>query len=48
MIADFDTAIHDDDDDGISNLVELDEFSTTSPISCVLGTSELGNCELGS
>lgn len=48
VIADFDTAIHDDDDDGISNLVELDEFSTTSPISCVLGTSELGNCELGS
>jgi len=48
VIADFDTAIYDEDGDGISNLVELDEFSTTSPISCVLGTSELGNCELGS
>lgn len=45
---DFDTASFDADSDGLSNLVELDEFSTTSPISCVLGTSELGNCELGS
>ncbi len=48
---DFDTS-YDQDGDGISNLVELDESSTTSPIvvdaTCILGTSQIGSCTLGS
>ncbi len=50
--ADYDTASYDEDGDGISNLAELDESSTTSPIvadaPCVLGTSLIGSCVLGS
>ncbi len=47
---DFDTASFDEDGDGVSNLVELDENSTTSPVVaiCVLDASLLGECELGS
>jgi len=47
---DYDTASFDEDGDGLSNLVELDETSTSSPIValCKLGTAELGSCELGS
>ncbi len=50
--ADYDTALYDEDGDGISNLAELDESSTTSPIvvdaTCILGTSLIGSCVLGS
>ena len=48
---DYDTASYDEDGDGISNILELDENSTTSPVValCQLGTTAvLGNCELGS
>ncbi len=52
VTADFDTASHDADSDGISNLVELDETSTTDPLvadaPCLLGTSLIGSCTLGS
>jgi hypothetical protein len=45
---DFDTASFDEDGDGISNILELDEFSITSPVSCTLGVAaSLGTCELG-
>ena len=45
---DYDTASFDADGDGISNLEELDESSTTSPVSCTLGVAaRLGICELG-
>ena len=45
---DYDTASFDADGDGISNLEELDESSTTSPVSCTLGVgARLGTCELG-
>ena len=46
----YDTAIFDDDGDGVSNIVELDEFSVSSPVValCELGTAVLGSCELGS
>lgn len=49
-VSDYDTASFDADGDGISNILELDENSNTSPVLslCVLGTAELGNCELGS
>ena len=53
VTADFETAIFDEDGDGLSNLVELDENSTTDPTvpdtvtNCVLGTSLLGSCTLG-
>ena len=53
VTADFVTAIFDEDGDGLSNLVELDENSTTDPTvpdavtNCVLGTSLLGSCTLG-
>lgn len=48
--ADYDTASFDADGDGVSNIVELDEASTSSPIValCVLDNSQLGDCELGS
>ena len=48
--SDFDTASFDADGDGLSNLQELDETSTTSPLValCNLGTAVLGSCELGS
>lgn len=51
--ADYDTASFDEDGDGLSNIVELDESSTTNPIVadagvCVLGTSLIGSCVLGS
>ena len=46
--AEYDTDFFDEDGDGISNIIELDEFSTTTPISCRLGfAAELGFCELG-
>jgi len=49
---DYDTASFDEDGDGISNIVELDELSTTNPIvadaPCILGTSLIGSCVLGS
>jgi len=51
---DFDTASFDEDGDGISNLLELDENSTSDPTVeiCRIGTdvndsSALDNCELG-
>jgi hypothetical protein len=46
---DYDTASFDADDDGISNLLELDESSATSPLVslCILGTTVLDDCELG-
>jgi len=47
---DYDTASFDEDGDGISNILELDESSITSPIVslCKPGTAILGSCELGS
>lgn len=51
VATDYDTDSHDEDGDGISNILELDENSTTSPVValCRLGTlAVLGNCELGS
>ncbi len=47
---DYVTAIFDEDGDGISNIVELDESSVSSPVValCELGTAVLGSCELGS
>lgn len=50
LATDFDTATFDDDGDGISNITELDESSTTSPIvtTCVVGETNIGECELGS
>ena len=46
---DYVTASFDEDGDGISNILELDEASTTSPISCTLAVAAaLGTCELGS
>ena len=48
VATDYDTDSHDEDGDGISNILELDEFSTTSPVSCTLGVAaRLGTCELG-
>ncbi len=48
VATDYDTASFDEDGDGISNILELDEFSTTSPVSCTLGVgARLGTCELG-
>ena len=45
----YDTASFDEDGDGTSNILELDEFSTRSPVSCTLGNyARLGSCELGS
>lgn len=45
---DYDTDSFDADADGISNLLELDESSTTSPVDCTLGAgARLGTCELG-
>ena len=45
---DYDTDSFDADGDGISNLLELDESSTTSPVDCTLGAgARLGTCELG-
>ena len=46
---DYDTASFDADDDGISNLLELDESSATSPLVslCIMGTAVLDDCELG-
>ena len=46
---DYDTASFDADDDGISNLLELNESSATSPLVslCILGTTVLDDCELG-
>ena len=48
--ADYDTASFDEDGDGISNIVELDEASISSPVVslCILDTAKLDNCELGS
>lgn len=48
LATDYITATFDEDNDGISNLVELDKNSVTSPFvsTCVLGTATLGNCEL--
>lgn len=50
VTGDFDTASFDEDGDGISNILELDESSTSNPLlaPCVLGTSLLDDCELGS
>ena len=50
VTADFDTASFDADGDGISNIVELDEASISSPVVslCILDTAKLDNCELGS
>ena len=53
VTADYDTASFDEDGDGLSNIVELDNESTTNPIvadavTCVLGTSLIGSCVLGS
>jgi len=50
LVSDYDTASFDDDNDGISNIVELDENSSTSPLMtlCILGSAQLGDCELGS
>jgi hypothetical protein len=50
QVSDYDTASFDEDNDGISNIVELDENSSTSPVVtlCILGTAQLGECELGS
>lgn len=50
LVSDYDTTSFDSDGDGISNLVELDENSNTSPVValCILGTAQLGGCELGS
>lgn len=47
---DYDTASFDADGDGISNIVELDEASTSSPVValCVLDSSQIDGCELGS
>ena len=47
VTADYDTASFDEDGDGISNLVELDEFSTTSPVGalCKLGFANIDFCE---
>ncbi len=49
---DYDTASFDEDGDGLSNLAELDESSTTDPsiadAPCILGTSLIGSCVLGS
>ena len=53
VTSDFVTDIFDEDGDGLSNLVELDETSTTdptvadAPTDCILGTSLLGSCTLG-
>lgn len=48
--SDYVTAIFDEDGDGVSNIVELDEFSVSSPVValCKLGTAVLDSCELGS
>jgi hypothetical protein len=49
LVSDYDTVSFDEDNDGISNIVELDENSSTSPVVtlCILGTAQLGECELG-
>ena len=49
MATDFDTASYDDDRDGISNIDELDESSTSNPLTplCVLDRAVLDDCELG-
>ena len=46
---DYDTASFDADNDGISNLLELDESSVTSPFVslCIMGIAVLDDCELG-
>lgn len=46
---DYDTASFDADGDGISNLLELDESSVTSPVVslCILEAEVLDECELG-
>jgi hypothetical protein len=44
---DYDSDSFDADGDGLSNLKELAESSTTSPVSCTLGVgARLGTCEL--
>jgi hypothetical protein len=49
LATDYDTSF-DTDNDGLTNLQELDATSTTNPTVslCQLGTAVLGNCELGS
>lgn len=46
---DYDTASFDADGDGISNLLELDESSVTSPLVslCIMEAAVLDDCELG-
>lgn len=45
----YDTSM-DEDNDGLTNIVELQESSNTSPTVslCQLGSGEIGSCELGS
>ena len=51
--SDFETLSFDEDGDGLSNVVELDENSTTDPLvadnltACILGTSLIGTCVFG-
>ncbi len=46
----YDTTAFDADGDGLSNIAELDVNSKTSPVValCKIGTTQLGQCELGS
>ncbi len=50
VATDYDSESFDEDGDGLSNLAELDDASTSSPIValCKLGAAVLGSCELGS